>query len=646
MPTPTFWTSEDKIPISQTKVSIPSENGLEYDGGDRIIFTIPAGQVDYFNPINTQLSVDLKIKCPSDKAPTRLQLDPQLGGSVLIRHMRVYGNSAEMPLLEELQDVNVLSALRYDYDKNDNLVKKRALVEGTGIYDSRCRTEFGGQKRLGNTPLASSFFTPNVDGSEKVFDATDSDSGFKTAKLLIPLHMSGIFGSSVVFPNMLVSGLRVELILCENKTPFCQLPSVMKNNQPESNPRFFGVNRTGGDWDPSDNGDFDNNATDTFYVARTNNMIDVEHLPFCVGEEISMLNLVANPVNDANGYITWVVSGQDPSTTNQTHMRVPKIKKISLVAGDGTNSRQLVEIVLTESVHPDSSIAGYTASPDEWALYSVSLNAKVGDKTHNSSWEPTFTLSNCELLVEKVQMPDAYTSKMMTAMKQGGTINYDFLSFTNYKYSQLANDRVANIRVPIMNKRCKGVLCIPTDASVYSARDKINGGNSNENDATAETFTYFTHREGGEWGYGGTNDQQIISNWKQYSDRSGLVGIADGITQYQFFYDGRLNPSRKVDTKKISNRVSIAQQPLVELEKALAVCNINPHSFSEFQRNFCIARAVGIQNGVSDLSTTDFNLQVEYQDSENDPTKNKLWNIYIGHLRRLMIKGDSVMVDV
>ena len=28
-----FWTSEDKIPISQKSVSIPSSNGLEYKGG-------------------------------------------------------------------------------------------------------------------------------------------------------------------------------------------------------------------------------------------------------------------------------------------------------------------------------------------------------------------------------------------------------------------------------------------------------------------------------------------------------------------------------------------------------------------------------------------------------------------------------------
>ena len=647
MPTPTFWSSDDKVPISQTKVSIPSENGLSYSGGQRMIFTIPAGQVEYFNPINTLLQFDFKIKLPSagGTLPTRLQLDPQLGGNVLIQHLRIYGNSAEMPLLEELQDVNVLGALRYDYDKNDNICKKRALTEGCGIYDPRVRAEFGGQHKLGNSAINSPYFTPNVSGSEKVFDATDSDTGMRTAKLILPLHMSGIFGSSVVFPNLLVNGLRLEVTLCENRIPFRQIPSVMKNLQLESNPRFHsvdGLDTMTGSWVA---GTF----TDTFYVKRTNNMLDAEHLPFCVGEALSILDTTQQVANNGvNKYYTWI------NAVGPEVEVVPVIKSITTAPVEAGRTRPLIKIVLTDAVAPSVATAMGNIldnGTDNFALYSVSMSERVGNKANVSTYDPTFEVSNCELLVEKVEMPGAYTSKMMGAMKQGGTINYDFLSFTNYKYSQLANDRVANIRVPIMNKRCKATLCIPTDASVLSTRDAINCGNGNEN--LVETFTYHTHNEGNNPGFNTTTPAtdaskglNIISNHPQYSERTGLVGIADGMSSYQFFYDGRLNPSRKVETSKISNRSSISQQPIVELEKALSVSEINPHSFSAFQTNFCVGRAVGLQQGITDLSTTDYNLQIEYQESTNAPTKNKLWNIYIAHLRRLMIKGDSVMVDV
>ena len=645
MPTPTFWSSEDKVPISQTKVSIPSENGLSYSGGQQMIFTIPAGQVEYFNPINTALQFDFKITLPSGKSTTRLQLDPALGGNVLIRHIRVFGNSAEMPLLEELQDVNVLGALRYDYDKNDNIVKKRSITQGCGIWDSRVRGEFGNQRRLGNSAMDSSFFTPNTNDSEDVFDADGSVSGHRTAKLILPLHMSGIFGSSVVFPNLLVSGLRLEITLCENRTPFRQLPSVMKNVQLEANPRFHsldGLTAMTGAWTADTAA-----ASDTFYVKRTNQMLSAEHFPFCVGEEFSFYDTETAHDNVVDAYVTWVRDGGDITLATPADLRIPKIKKITNFAGRagaGEDTCQLIQVTLTEALSPSVEIL---EASDNWAMYSVTMAERVGIKDHRTTYDPTYEISNAELLVERVEMPPAYTSKMMGAMKQGGTINYDFLSFTNYKYSQMANDRVANIRVPIMNKRCKATLCIPTDASVLSTRDCIQCGNGKENVADGtETFTYHTHNEGNNQGYGGTADQEVRGNHKEYSERSGLVGIADGMTQYQFFYDGRLNPSRKVDTTKISNRTSIAQQPLVELEKALSVSGINPHSFSEFQKNFCVGRAVGIQNGITDLSTTDYNLQIEYQDSANAPTKNKLWNIYIAHLRRLQIKGDSVMVDV
>ena len=60
MPTPTFWSSDEKLPVSQTKVSIPSDNGLNYQAGQRIIFTIP-DNIEYFNPVNTLLLVGHRL---------------------------------------------------------------------------------------------------------------------------------------------------------------------------------------------------------------------------------------------------------------------------------------------------------------------------------------------------------------------------------------------------------------------------------------------------------------------------------------------------------------------------------------------------------------------------------------------------------
>ena len=637
MPIQSFWASEDKVPISQTKVSIPAENGLSYTDGQRIIFTIP-DEHEYFNPVNTQLELDLEIKLPSNATyPTRLQLDSELGGSVIIRDIMIYANSAEMPLLEEIQNCNIVGALRYDYDANDNIRKKRAITEGCGMYDPKQRSMFKNTQTLGNCIVNSPYFTGNTSGEELVYGSVNSTAGPKKLKLLLPLHQSGIFGSSVVFPNKQVGGLRVELMLENCSRCVRQINSVKLWNKGENCARFHsldGQDAAGAqDW-----GATQADVATEFYVSRINNVVDVDHFGLCVGEAFSIKDLTTGL------FITWkdTAAGGGGATT-------PYITKLDTMPVAAGQTYPLVRVTLSSGlaaggVFPSVAITGEGTSVGKYAIYSTALNKTVGENvTGVNDYTPTFEVSNCNIILERVEMPPAYTSKMVSAMKSGGTINYDFLSFTNYRYSQLQNDRVANIRVPIMNTRCKGTLCIPVDASVYSARDIINCGNGEERVGQVPTKTYYIDREGSE-------SQVLLADavgqMSNYSERSGLVGIADGLSNYQFFYSGRLNPSRKVDTSKISNRTSISQQSLIELEKALSVSGIPPHSFSQFRNNFCIGRAVGLQSGVTDLSTTDYNLQLEYNETGNDPTKNKTWNIFISHLRRLMIRGDSVMLQV
>ena len=140
----------------------------------------------------------------------------------------------------------------------------------------------------------------------------------------------------------------------------------------------------------------------------------------------------------------------------------------------------------------------------------------------------------------------------------------------------------------------------------------------------------------------GTN---VLGDVINVSNRSGLVGIWDEMSDYQFFYNGQLNPSRKVETTKISRRVSVQQQPLIELEKALAMAGITPLSFQSFRSNACIGRALALQQGVYNTAGRDFNLQVNYQ-TPRAPKKDKLWRNYVAHLRRLVVQGNQIMIQV
>ena len=228
------------------------------------------------------------------------------------------------------------------------------------------------------------------------------------------------------------------------------------------------------------------------------------------------------------------------------------------------------------------------------------------------------------MIVKQIQVPDGYEASMMGMMKEGGTINYDYRSFTNYRYSQLAGDNVANIRLPLIESRATSILCVPTDAKLYSSATQISCSDtyiiSNESVVTA-------------------------SDVPQRSARSGLTGISDELQDYQFIYDGRINPSRRVDVSKISSKKSISQQWCIEAEKALAMADIEPLSFMSFQENFFIGRALALgKNAVYDARGKDFSLQVEYT-GESSQTKDKLWNNYVSHLRRLVIKSGNLMVE-
>lgn len=655
MPSPTFWSSEEKLPVAQTKVSIPSDNGLSYQGGQRIIFTIP-DNIEFINPINTVLECDFKIDFPATGeattnsgagwAQTRLMLDAELGGNVLIRHIRVYANSAEMPLLDEVQDCNILAGVRYDYNVDDSMRKKRSLTEGCSMFTPAQRNvlaipESGYINTTNNTCFDGNILSDSTNNYK--FNTALAKAGFKTAKLLLPLHESGIFGSSVVFPNKVVGGLRLELELCDANVAIKQLDSVQINNKFQSNPIFHSVD--GLDAPKAANGSswLTTVPTDTFFLARDNiNGADISKVPFCIGERINM--------KFANTSIAGGAGGQAYQIFLDGVTEIfPRIKAIEVApANPGTQTFDLIKITLEKACKPTVSITHVSAGTggkniflaNPTMVYSTSLYGGGTALPATPSFEPTYTLSNAALIVERVEMPEGYNAKMRSMMSQGGVLNYDFLTFTNYKYSQAQNDRVANIRVPISNKRCKGVVAVPTDASVYSTVERICCGNMVQKaDGTDSTFTYNIEKEGNQAG-------AILGNHTAHSKRPGIEGVVDGLSRYQFFYNGKLNPSRPVVTSKIANRVSISQQSLVECEKCLAVCGIPPTSFNAFRRNFFVGRATAIQNGVVDLSTTDFNLQVEYQELSNPPTKPKLWNIYIGHLRRLLIRGDSVVVDV
>ena len=570
-----YWRADDKIPISQKSISIPSQNGLEYSGGQRVIFEIPSS-VEFIQPKECYLKWDVLLKLPSGKEPTKLQLDETLGAQSLIKDLRIYSGGAGKILLEEFQDYNVLTNVKYTYETNDVLRKKRAMTEGSTYHSVKTRGTCGTSESHKNMVSDNPYFKPKTSTTTTVFDDTD----FLKVKCCLPIN-TGIFSNSKVFPVMMTEGLTIDIVLEDANVVMRQLDQVMRLKRHKFMPIFHSVN--GSTSVPS----VLPPTTDiqSLFLANDNLINSVSNVPFCVGESIQFVKI------------------SDASVLVPTAPFV--ISSISLSATNG-----LVELAFSASGQVSASIT----TAGTFGLCSLSVEKEA-------TYDATYTVSDCQLVLQQLTMPDGYKSKMMSMMKEGGSMNYDFLSFTNYKYSQLASDIVANIRLPLNMSRAKAILCVPTNSAVLDTSKRI---------TARDTYTWFS--------VAGTDDLRMNS------DKTGLVGVVDNLQDYQFFYDGKLNPSRKVDVSKTATQVATSQQGLIELEKALSVSEITPYSFLGFNENFVIGRALSLHNGVYDARGKDFNLQVEY--TGLTPTSNKLWNNFVSHIRRIEFTANGISLQV
>ena len=590
-----YWNATNKIPIGQKSVRIPADNGVNYSAGQEIRIRIDPG-LKFFNPQQTMLEADVVIIPPTYSAshtlnsikPTRLQLDAETGFQSLCRTIRIHDSNGT--LLEEIDNYNTLVSVMYDYHSNDSLRGRRALTEGATAYSVQTRGSEGSTKSVQNDFHTNPYFK-NLGNASTSISASWTAGDFQSAKVIIPLH-TGIFQNDKIFPNMLMGGITLTILLEDNRYCFRQLESVMRFRKLNLNPEFFGVSSVGASWG---NG---SGHTTVFLNDVNSQYLNPGQCPFVVGEKIGF----ERTNNTGTTTVAWASAQGGPEITS-INFTGGAVNKISLTLG------------------PVSASAITGAGPDnasDWYLYSKS----VLDAT---SYNPTYRVENVALIVQEIDAGVQYENEMMKRMREGGMINYDFLSYTCYKYSQLASDRVANIRIPIENSRAKSILCVPLDSTPYSAKEII----------SADT-TYKIEHE---------HTLQNPTNYRLRSCRPNLEGIVDHITNFQFLYDQRLQPNRRVDLTRVSSKKAISGQHMIELDKALSQAGITGHSMARFNSNFVIGRALALGSAVYDARNKDFSLQVNYQE-DTAPTKAKLWCMYCAHIRRIEVKSGNVSVII
>lgn len=603
-----YWKNDEKIKVSQTQVSVPSTNGQSYSmtagqGTRRVDFEIPPS-VKFMDGKNTYLKFDVKIAL-NGQNKTRLTLDPFIGGNAMIKNFRCYANTANRPLLEEITEYNAKVQIQYSYDQDDSKRKMRALKEGALVPTIKNRGTLGTSVSNNIDLSTNPYFKP-----ELTADANWSDADFVTAKITLPIH-SGLFsGNSVVFPCMLTNGLLVELDLEDPARYVKQLDSVNRNRRMQQNPVFHGTDAAGASL-PIANG---SNFTEIF-LAKSNNVKSIETCPFVRGELIGICSKT-DPNSEA-ALTTTAAAGQAYLTITDISLDGGYVK---LTCGEFQNSNAGTGVAVTSG-----NFIVFSAAIDQFRTQNGDNTTQLIAK--KTSFPVKVDISDVEMVVQQVTVDPRYESGMMSKIKSGGAIEIDIPSVTNYKHSLLSSNRNATVPLDVSNTRAKSVIVMASDASVLDSADLIGG-------LDAVYSEEVTDMDG-----------------RLNSIRSGQVGIIDRLTSWQMVIDDVQTPSQPCVVSKINRGLSIAAQPLVFLEQALKQAGIEPTSFVDYNRNFLIGKAYALNNGVANLNNKSNQLQLLYNEKnaagvDLAPTHNKLLYCFIFHLRRITIKGNSVVVTL
>jgi len=386
-----------------------------------------------------------------------------------------------------------------------------------------------------------------------------------------------------IYPN-LMSSLYIELDLERPERVIKQLDSATMHRRLRLNPVFFST-----DNDVTTPVDWASGASKTvLYLSADQNLFGanrVERCPFVRGETIGLVKL-----------------------SDKTIPAMSTDMKITSIEADGTSG--LIKIGFAATTNDEA----YDITSGNYAVYSTAVDGQT-------SYPATYTLSNVNLVINSIELDPAYERGMIAKAREGQNIEFDIMSTTTYKNTLLASDRQTAIQVHANNRRAKALLIQALDASIYTSAELISSINTYEISNSAMDITL-------------------------NSARSGLTSICDQLSSVQYTIDGKQVPSRPISTKKCATGLSIDAFHLFELEKGLDNSGITPRSFARYLENFVLSRGFATNRGAMDLTGKDVTVLLKYEETAQ-PTKNKMINTYVTHVRKLIMSGDgSVEIEV
>jgi hypothetical protein len=428
-----LFTSKPKIKLGQKSISYVSQNGQEYTENQKIIIDLDE-QLEYFDPEQSYLKLDLELKTNSPTYQYLMQLDPLIGGSILLEDFKTFNQAGV--LLEDYPNYQTWCNIKTLYSETETRINKDGLTEGVVAYNPDQKSWTGNtQNRFSNTQYNPYFKK----------DATGNVTYCKV-RLCIKLK-SGIMSSKTIFPNRMYGVLRFEFQLAPAAKCFKLFKNAIEGDYaPKLSHVGAGAKYTGYPASSSP-------VTEIYLSWANNMMVDANRAPFCVGDRISIEDLAGKAI----------------------------ISSIEMAAVGGEN---FIKLTTAQSLANDDDDIPSTA-------FVMSFGYE------DSAQVPSYLVSNVEMVMEKVIVSDAYKSMMTKALTENGKMVYSCISAQNYRHSVQASDTNATVHLNINNSMAKSILCVPVTDQTATMNTNIeqltgfrNGISGNWNYLESFQWTY------------------------------------------------------------------------------------------------------------------------------------------------------------
>lgn len=416
--------------------------------------------------------------------------------------------------------------------------------------------------------------------------------------------------------------------------------------------------------------------TELFTTGR-NSQLNPQHSPFQIGQELTCLNLstgaeatftpplVISSISDGGGAsvdhnvkygFTSCVPSVDiipensgvatfTNTVGAGYEADKLFKNVASTGGTGTGATfnvytsdtgTVIDIIVNQPGKDYTDGDVLTLANVGGATTDATLT--LSHVTPNPSWilvakqgalaTAKYKISKVRLVVRQLEVP-GYEQSVLKKMKSGGQILYDIPSVACVIGSATKGELQTALSIPCEHSKARAIISMPTDnEKVYTTAQNVDGDDT----YLIDTLEF--------------NPRSTLYGMNNFSDRSGVSGIGDNLSSYNYIIDQKIVPSRKVNTDKSSSKEKgMNMDHIIELEKAINQSHgMVARCFSSFKSNFLLGRALTLdENTIYDGRGKDIRLVCRYEETDT-PEHNKLWKHFISHTKTLQIEGANINV--